>query len=206
MRLIFIHFKGSFRMKLAHITAAVLAAVSLNAYSATATPQAAKYNVEPTHTFVTWEARHLGISTSRGRFDKKEGVITIDRATNTGKAEISIETASVNTGVAPFDGHLKSKDFFNSEAHPKATFKADFKLEAGKVASVPGQLTMLGMTKPVVLKTNGFGCLEHPRFKKQVCGGDFEANIKRSEWGMTYGLPGIPDDIRIVVQIEAVAE
>jgi polyisoprenoid-binding protein YceI len=195
-------------MKIALIASAVLASVAFNSQAQTAPtmPQGGKYAIDPTHTFVTWEAKHLGISTSRGRFDKKEGVITIDRATNTGKAEISIEMASVNTGVAPFDGHLKSKDFFNSEAHPKAVFKADFKLEGGKLASVPGQLTMLGMTKPVVLKTNGFGCVEHPRFRKQVCGGDFEANIKRSEWGMTYGLPGIPDDIRIVVQIEAVPE
>jgi polyisoprenoid-binding protein YceI len=194
-------------MKLALVSAAALAALSLNAVAQTAvaTPQAAKYTVEPTHTFVTWEAKHFGISTSRGRFDKKDGVITVDKAANTGTAEISIETASINTGVAPFDGHLKSKDFFNAEAHPKATFKADFKLEAGKVSSIPGQLTMLGVTKPVMLKTNGFGCYEHPRFKKQVCGGDFEANIKRSEWGMSYGLPGIPDDVRIVVQIEAVA-
>jgi polyisoprenoid-binding protein YceI len=194
-------------MKLALVSIAALATLSLNAVAQTAaaTPQAAKYTVEPTHTFVTWEAKHFGISTSRGRFDKKDGLITVDKAANTGTAEISIETASINTGVAPFDGHLKSKDFFNAEAHPKATFKADFKLEAGKVSSIPGQLTMLGVTKPVMLKTNGFGCYEHPRFKKQVCGGDFEANIKRSEWGMSYGLPSIPDDVRIVVQIEAVA-
>jgi polyisoprenoid-binding protein YceI len=195
-------------MKLALITSAALATFALNvqAQSPATAPQAAKYTVEPTHTFVTWEAKHFGVSTSRGRFDKKDGIITIDKAANTGKAEISIEIASVNTGVAPFDGHLKSKDFFNSEAHPKATFKADFKLEGGKLTNVPGQLTLLGMTKPVTLKTNGFGCYDHPRFKKQVCGGDFEANIKRSEWGMSYGLPGIPDDVRIVVQIEAVAE
>ena len=195
-------------MKLALVAAAVLATVALSAQAQTAPvgPQAAKYTVDPSHTFVTWEAKHFGISTSRGRFDKKDGMITIDKATNTGKAEISIETGSVNTGVAPFDGHLKSKDFFNSEVNPKATFKAEFKLDAGKTTTVPGQLTMLGVTKPVMLKTNGFGCYEHPRFKKQVCGGDFEANIKRSEWGMVYGLPGIPDDVRIVVQIEAVAE
>jgi polyisoprenoid-binding protein YceI len=195
-------------MKLSLIASAMLAVVALNAQAQNAptAPQAAKYTVEPTHTYVNWEAKHFGVSTSRGRFDKKDGVITIDKATNTGKAEISIETGSINTGLAPFDGHLKSKDFFNSEVHPKATFKADFKLEGDKPASVPGQLTLLGMTKPVTLKTTGFGCYSHPVFKKQVCGGDFEANIKRSEWGMSYGLPGIPDDVRIVVQIEAVAE
>ena len=194
-------------MKLTLIASALLATLTMTAQAQNAAaPQATKYSVEPTHTFVTWEAKHFGLSTSRGRFDKKDGMITIDKATNTAKAEINIETASINTGVVPFNGHLKSKDFFNSDVHPKATFKADFKLDGGKVASVPGQLTMLGVTKPVTLKTNGFGCYDHPFFKKQVCGGDFEANIKRSDWGMNYGLPGIPDDVRLIIQIEAVAE
>jgi polyisoprenoid-binding protein YceI len=187
--------------------AALAAAVSVHAQSAApATPQAAKYTIDPTHTFVTWEARHFGTSTSRGRFDKKDGVITFDKATGAGKVDISIDMASINTGVAPFDGHLKSKDFFNAEAHPKAMFKGDFKLDGNKVNAVTGQLTMLGVTKPVALKSNLFNCFDHPRFKKQVCGGDFEATLKRSEYGMNYGLPGIPDDIKLVIQIEAVAE
>jgi polyisoprenoid-binding protein YceI len=193
-------------MKHALLAAAALATtVTAFAQGAANAPQAAKYTVEPTHTFVTWEAKHFGTSTSRGRFDKKDGFITLDKATGAAKAEITIETASINTGVAPFDGHLKSKDFFNSEAHPKATFKADFKVEGGKVASVPGELTLLGVTKPVTVKANSFNCFDHPRFKKQVCGGDFETTIKRSEYGMSYGLPGIPDDIKLVIQIEAVA-
>lgn len=160
--------------------------------------------MEPTHTFVTWEARHFGTSTSRGRFDKKDGSITLE--CGNGKVDINIDMASISTGVAPFGGHLRSKDFFNAEAHPRANFKGDFKLEGGKVNNVSGQLTLLGVTKPVTIKSNFFGCFEHPRFKKQTCGGDFEATIKRSEYGMTYGLPGIPDDIRLVIQIEAVAE
>jgi polyisoprenoid-binding protein YceI len=185
---------------------ALLCAASASAQSAASTPQAAKYTVEPAHTFVTWEAKHFGTSTSRGRFDKKDGSISFDKASSAGKVDISIEMASVNTGIAPFDGHLKSKDFFNVEAHPKANFKGDFKLDGGKVAGMTGQLTLLGVTKPVALKSNHFNCFDHPRFKKQVCGGDFEASIKRSEFGMSYGLPGIPDDIRLVIQIEAVAE
>jgi polyisoprenoid-binding protein YceI len=188
------------KLKALAFAAAAIGAASL------AQAQTTVYSVEPTHTFVTWEAKHFGTSTSRGRFDKKEGSITLDRTAGTGKAEISIDTASISTGVAPFDGHLKSKDFFNSEVHPKAMFKADFKLDGGKVVSVPGELTLLGVTKPVTIKANGFNCFDHPRFKKQVCGGDFETTIKRSEFGMNYGLPGIPDDIRLVIQIEAVAQ
>jgi polyisoprenoid-binding protein YceI len=184
--------------------AAACAALALGA--ATAQAQSTTYTVEPTHTFVTWEAKHFGTSTSRGRFDKKEGSITLDRTAGTGKASITIDTGSISTGVAPFDGHLRSPDFFDSAKHPQATFTADFKLANGKVTDVPGQLTLLGVTKPVTVKSSLFNCFDHPRFKKQVCGGDFEATIKRSDFGMKYGLPGIPDDIRLVIQIEAVAQ
>jgi polyisoprenoid-binding protein YceI len=186
---------------------AVAAALALAALTGTAqaqAPTATKYNVEPTHTFVTFEARHFGTSTSRGRFDKKEGTITISGGT--GVVDISIDTASINTGVAPFDGHLRSKDFFNVEAHPRANFKGEFKLDGNKVNTVTGQLTLLGVTKPVTLSSSLFNCFDHPRFRKQVCGGDFATTIKRSEFGMTYGLPGIPDEVRLVIQIEAVAE
>lgn len=186
-------------------TAALICTASAFAQNA-ATPQAAKYNIEPTHTFVMWETKHFGTSTSRGRFDRKEGSISFDKASGAGKVDVSIDMASISTGVAPFDAHLKSKDFFNAETHPKANFKGDFKLDAGKVSAVTGQLTLLGVTKPVALKSSLFNCFDHPFFKKQACGGDFETTIKRSDFGMTYGLPGIPDDIRLVIQIEAVAE
>jgi polyisoprenoid-binding protein YceI len=194
--------------KAKHLAAALaaLAALSIQAQPVASGPTAERYNVEPTHTFVTWEARHFGTSTSRGRFDKKDGFITIDRASSAGKVDISIDMASISTGVAPFDGHLRSADFFNVQAHPSAVFKGDFKLDGNKVSSVTGQLTMLGVTKPVMLKANFFNCFDHPRFRKQVCGGDFEATVKRSEFGMSYGLPGIPDDIRLLIQIEAVAQ
>jgi polyisoprenoid-binding protein YceI len=184
------------------ITAAAIAALS-----GAAVAQSATYKVEPTHTFVNWEAKHFGTSTSRGRFDKKDGEITLDKTAGTGKATITIDMASINTGVAPFDRHLRSADFFDAEKHPTATFKTgDFKLTGGKTGDIAGELTMLGVTKPVTLKTVGFNCYQNPMFRKEVCGGDFETTIKRSEFGMKYGLPGIPDDIKLTIQIEAVVQ
>lgn len=192
-------------LRLTSIAAASLAACAFA--QAQQAPTANVYKIEPTHTFITWETKHFGTSTSRGRFDKKDGEITLDRAAGTGKAEIMIDMNSINTGVAPFDKHLKSGDFFDAEKHPQAKFvSGSFKLAAGKVAEVPGQLTLRGVTKPVTLKSTGFNCYESPIFKRQVCGGDFETTLKRSEYGMTYGLPGIPDDIRLLIQIEAVAQ
>ena len=165
------------------------------------------YKIEPTHTFVTWEAKHFGTSTSRGRFDRKDGTIEIDTAAKTGKAEISIDMKSMNTGVAPFNTHLTSKDFFNAEEFPTATFKGDqFKFDGDRVTEIAGSLTLLGKTHPVTLKASGFGCYMSPLIKRQICGGDFETTIARSQWGMTYGVPGIPDNIRLAIQVEAIKQ
>ncbi len=82
--------------------------------------QAATYAIDPTHTFATFEINHFGASTNRGRFDKKEGTVQFDRAAKTGRIDITIDTTSINTGVAPFDKHLRSKDFFNTDEHPTA--------------------------------------------------------------------------------------
>jgi polyisoprenoid-binding protein YceI len=172
-----------------------------------ASAQSTTYTVEPTHTFVMWEAKHFGTSTSRGRFDKKSGSITIDRAAKTGKAEVTIDMKSMNTGVAPFDKHLTGDDFFAAEKFPEAKFVGtNFKFDGDKVTEVAGTLTMRGKTNPVTLKGNGFNCYDHPMLKRQVCGGDFETTIKRSLFDVSYGLPGIPDDIRLTIQVEAVKQ
>lgn len=182
------------------LLAAVLAAGAVQAQSAT-------YVIEPTHTFVTFEAKHFGTSTNRGRFDKKEGSITIDPAAKTGKAEVTIDMSSINTGTAPFDGHLKSKDFFNAAEFATAKFEGSkFEFDGTKVKSVSGSLTMLGKSAPVTLVAEGYNCFEHPRLKREVCGGDFTTTIQRSQWGMAYGLPGIPDSVKLVIQVEAIKQ
>lgn len=167
--------------------------------------QAQTYGIDPTHTFVNFEAKHFGTSTLRGRFDKKEGSVTIDRAAKSGKAEITIDMTSVSTGVGALDGHLKGKDFFKSDENPTAKFVGDkFTFDGAKVTAVAGSLTMLGKTMPVTLNATNFNCYDHPMLKREVCGGDFETTIQRSQWGMDYGIKfGIPDSIRLLVQIEA---
>lgn len=186
-------------MKAPLIAAALLASF--------AQAQANTYSVDPTHTFVTFEASHFGTSTLRGRFDRKEGSVVFDRAAKTGKAEITIDMTSVNTGVGPLDGHLKSKDFFNAAEHGSAKFVADkFSFNGDKVSEVAGSLTLLGKTMPVTLKASNFNCYNNPMFKREVCGGDFETTITRSQYGITYGLPGIPDNIRLLIQIEAIKQ
>lgn len=181
------------------------AAALLAASAAQAEP--VTYAIEPSHTFVTFEVLHFGTSTVRGRFGKKEGTVQIDRAAKTGSVDLTIDTTSIDTGIAPFDAHLKKKDFLGVDEFPSAKFVSQqFRFDGDKVAEVAGTLTLLGKSRPVTLKALNFNCYDHPMLKRQVCGGDFETTIQRSQWGMSYGLPRIPDEVRLVIQVEAVRQ
>lgn len=183
----------------------LLAAAALSSTASLA--QAADYAIDPTHTFVTFEVSHFGTSTNRGRFDKKEGTVNFDRAAKTGKVDISFEVASINTGTAAFDKHLQSADFFNAAEFPKARFVSEkFVFNGDMVSEVQGQFTLLGKTLPLTLKANRFNCFDHPRLKREVCGGDFEGVLDRAAHGMNYGVPGIPKDVRLLVQVEAIKQ
>ncbi len=169
---------------------------------------AADYAIDPTHTFATFEIGHFGASVNRARFDKKEGTVQFDRAAKTGKVDISLDIASVNSGTAAFDKHLQSADIFNAAQFPKARFVSDkFVFNGDKVTEVQGQLTLLGKTQPVSFKANQFNCYESPMLKREVCGGDFEATIDRTAFGVNYGVDwGFPKNVRIVLQVEAVKQ
>jgi polyisoprenoid-binding protein YceI len=184
-----------------------VAAALLAAFGA-AHAELSSYSIDPTHTFANFEIGHMGTSTLRGRFDKKEGSVQIDRAAKAGKVELTIDTTSISTGTAPFDGHLKSKDFFDVANFPSAKFVSDkFSFDGDKVSSVSGTLTLLGKTQPVTLKASRFNCYLNPIFKREVCGGDFETTIQRSQWGMGWGLEmGVPDNVRLLVQVEAIKQ
>jgi polyisoprenoid-binding protein YceI len=166
------------------------------------------YAIEPTHTFVTFEIPHFATSTIRGRFDKTTGTVQFDRSTKIGKAEISIDTASINTGTEPFNKHMQGQEFFNTSKFPTAKFSADkFAFNGAKVSEVEGTLTMVGKTMPVTLRATNFNCYDSPLFKREVCGGDFETTIQRSQWGITSYLEyGFPDAVRLLIQIEAIKQ
>lgn len=183
---------------------ALVAALAFSsAVPASAAPQ--RYVVDPTHTFVTLEVLHFGTSTVRARFDQKDGHVEIDFAARTGTARITIDTASVNSGMPDFDKHLKSRDFLDVGNHREAIFDGTrFVFDGDRVGAVDGTLTLLGKTHPVSLKAVRFNCYDNPILKARVCGGDFETTIRRSQWGMNWGIDmGIPDEVRLSIQIEA---
>lgn len=176
-----------------------------------AAAQAAEYAIDPTHTSVTFEAAHFGTSTSRGRFERISGKVQFDRAARTGRVEIAIATASISTGVPALDGRLRGPDFLDAEAHPTATFVADRLVfddaaASPRVVEVPGELTLLGRTLPLTLRATGFNCYPNLLLLREVCGGDFEATMARSRWGMDKALDVAPDSIHLLIQVEAIRQ
>jgi polyisoprenoid-binding protein YceI len=183
--------------------AALATFATVGAHAETAT-----YAVDQSHTFATFEISHMGASVNRGRFDRKEGTVQLDKAAKTGKVELTIDTASINSGVAPFDKHLQSADIFDAAKFPTARFVGDrFVFEGDRLASVSGDLTIRGKTQPATFKANQFACYQSPMLKREVCGGDFETTIDRTQFGIDYGVQyGFPKTVRIVAQIEAVKQ
>ena len=185
-------------------TAIVVLAAGL---SSTPVWAADSYAIDPRHTHPSYEINHFGWSTQRGRFDNVTGTITLDRAAKTGSVEVKIDVSSVSTGVDKLDEHLKSEDFFNVGKYPTITFKANKIAFDGDVpASVPGQITILGVTKPATLTITRFGCGVHPMLKKDVCGAEASTAIKRSEFGMTKYVPALGDDVKLLINVEAFKE
>lgn len=166
----------------------------------------ARYVIDPTHTFVNYEIGHYGTTTNRGRFSTSDGNVQIDPSGASGAVDVTMDMSSINTGVDLLNRHVQSKDFFNVAAYPTARFRAErLSFSGDKVSEVPGTLTMLGQTRPVLLKASRFNCYMNPMFKRQVCGGDFETVIERSQWGMVWGLNfGFEDKVKLLVQVEAI--
>ena len=176
--------------------------------SACAHVEPGSYAIDPTHTFVNFEVAHFGTSTSRGRFERAQGSVWFDRAGRTGRVEISIATASVSTGVAALDSRLRGPECLASEAWPSATFVAErFSFTGDAVSAVEGSLSLRGTTLPLTLKASNFNCTLNPLLLREACGGDFEATLQRSRWGVACALDvGVPDSVRLLVQVEAIRQ
>lgn len=182
-------------------------ALLLLATSPLAAHAAESYTIDPPHTYAHFSISHLGFSTMQGRFDKSSGKVTLDRAAKSGSMDIAIESASVSTGFAKRDEHLKSPDFFNAAEFPSITYKSSaVKFKGDVPASVEGNLTLMGVTKPVKLTIEAFKCGADPMDplkQKQKCGAAASTQIKRSDFGIKFGLPAIGDDVKLVFEVEA---
>ncbi len=162
------------------------------------------YSIDPNHTSATFSFQHLGFSTFHGKIPAKSGTVVLDPAKSAGNIEVTFDLEGVATGVPKFDDHLRSEDFFEVDKHPTATFtsrKVTFKND--KPASIAGDLTIKGITKPVTLQVTSSHCGTHPTEKVPACGANASAKIKRSDFGLTYALPAVKDEISLEIEVEA---
>lgn len=182
------------------ISAAVLAVVA--ASPAFAAPES--FTIDSRHTFPVFEVSHLGYSLQRGRFNQTAGRIVIDREAKTGSVDVTIQVASIDMGIDKWDEAMRGEDYFNAAQYPTIVFRSTkVAFEGGKVIGADGDLTMMGVTKPVRVAFDGFACGTHPINKRGLCGGNATVHVKRSEFGLVKGLPGIADDVRIAIPVEA---
>jgi polyisoprenoid-binding protein YceI len=168
------------------------------------------YKIDPSHTYPYFDVSHMGFSIQKGRFNKTTGTLVLDRAAKTGSVEITVETASIDTGFAQRDDDLRSDKFFNVEKFPTMTFKADeLKFDGDVPVAAVGQLTLLGVTKPMTLAIENVKC--GVAMRKEKCGAEVSGSLKRSDFGMTAFLPtadrmGVGDDINLHIAVEAIKE
>ncbi len=165
------------------------------------------YRLDPDHTFVTFEVRHFGTSTLRGRIGPVTGEVTLDRAARSGDVRLRIPVTTLETGLPALDARLKKPDLLATAEYPEAYFVATrFRFDAaGGVQEVRGEFTLRGVGQALSLFARSFACRHDDRLGKDVCGGDFEADLKRGEFGATFGEPFVSDDVHLVVQVEAIA-
>ena len=182
-----------------------IALICLLAASATSA-FAQTYTIDPGHTYPSFEADHMGISFWRGKFEKTSGTVVLDRAAKTGSLDIVIDANSIDFGHAKMNEHAKGKDMFNVEKFPTAIYKSkSIKFDGDKPVSVDGELTLLGVTKPVTLAINKFKCIQHPMLKREVCGADVSATFNRADFGLTYGMNyGFSPEVKLAIQVEAI--
>jgi polyisoprenoid-binding protein YceI len=172
-------------------------ALLLAASTAAAAP--ATYAIDPAHTFPSFEADHMGISTYRGKLNKSSGKVVYDKEAGTGTVEISTELASIDFGLDALNTWARGKDFFDVKKHPRAVFKG--RLET------PGELTLHGVTKPLTLVVHSLKCVPHPMLKRDYCGADASGSFNRDDFGLAAGKDwGFKMNVDLRIQAEAIAE
>lgn len=188
------------------LTLCALTSLALFAGVASAAP--VTYKIDPSHTYPSFEADHMGgLSTWRGKFNKSEGTISLDKQAKAGTVDVTIDTTSIDFGLDAMNEHANKPDLFDTAKFPTATYTgklAGFK--NGVPGKVEGQLTLHGVTKPLTLTIHKFKCMPHPMLKREVCGADAGATFQRDQFGIGAGKDwGFNMGVTLRIQVEAVA-
>jgi polyisoprenoid-binding protein YceI len=187
------------------ILASVCSAVVLFTAS-TMTAQAAPqtFTLDPNHTTVLWHINHFGFSNPTGKWQANGTLVLDETKPQDSKVDVTIKTATLDTGIPALDEHLRSKAFFDTEQFPTATFVSDkVKITGKTTAMVSGMLTVHGISKPITLAVTLNKVGVNPITNKQAVGFSAKTTIKRSEFGMTTLIPGLSDEVKVDIESEA---
>ena len=186
-------------------TAIAVVSVLLIAGKAVAAPVI--YNLDPTHTYPSFEADHFnGLSKWRGKIEKSSGKVVLDREAKTGTIDVSMDMSTINFGMKKMNDHATSPEMFDAEKYPVAIYKGKFsKFDGDRPTEAEGMLTLHGVTKPVNLTINEFKCIMHPLLKRENCGADVSATFNRADFGVDYGKRlGFKQDVKLAIQVEGI--
>jgi len=184
---------------------ATLAFVSFAGLSCSPTTFAADYKIDPNHTHVLFMIDHLGFSKMIGLFTDMTGTIGFD-PTNpaASKLNVTIKTASLQTQFAPRDADLKGADWFNAAEFPEMTFAGKtYAKKDDKTGELTGDLTLLGVTKPVTLEVTLNKAGVRPTDKADTVGFSARGTLNRSDFGMKTFIPYIGDMVDLIIETEA---
>jgi polyisoprenoid-binding protein YceI len=163
--------------------------------------------IDNTHTYPRFSYNHMGFSTQLSRFNKTSGKVVFDREAKTGSVDIVIDMKSVDTGFDTFDEHIQAADYLDTARYPTATFKSTrVNFNGEKPSTIEGNLTMKGISKPVVLTVTSFQAIPHPMLKKDAIGANAYTIVKRSDFNAGKNVPAVGDEVRIDIALEAVKQ
>jgi polyisoprenoid-binding protein YceI len=180
------------------------------ALCATLTSHAASvtYEIDPQHTYPSFEADHLGgVSVWRGKFNKTAGQVVLDREAGTGGLDIVVEMDSVDFGHEQMNAVAKGQEIFDVERFPQARFRGQLEgFVNGAPTRAVGELTLHGVTKPLTLEIRSFKCVPHPLFKRELCGADAYGTLQRDQFGLEAGKNwGFRMEVGLRIQVEGLA-
>lgn len=185
--------------------ALVVAVLLLAARTASSAP--VSYTIDGAHTTPMFEVRHMNMSLQRGFFTEAMGTVELDRDAKTGRLDVTVSTGSVVTSTRVLTDVLKRSDWLDAEQFPAMRYVATELVFDGDVpVAANGTLTLRGVSKPVRIAISDFRCGTHLLFRRPMCSAEATATIRRSDFGLSAGLPSVAaDEVRIVIPVEAMA-
>ncbi|RDX36972.1 polyisoprenoid-binding protein [Kangiella sp. HD9-110m-PIT-SAG07] len=185
----------------------ILASSAL-AISATSYAEPVEYEFDTVHSQIVFKVNHLGFSNSFGKFPTFRGELTFDQDDwSKSSTQVEVKAGSIDLQNKKWNDHMTSADFFDVEQYSKMSFKSTKLEKTGENTGVlHGELTILDKTQPIKLDLTLNKAGIHPMSEQQHVGFSATGKIKRSEWGMTYGVPAVADDVHIMIEVEASAK